>query len=71
LSAHGSEVECNPVDDEPEVSLDLEDLSACYMGRSRFRELARAGRVSADGAVLAALDAALTWDPQPWCPEIF
>jgi len=71
LSAKGDDVECTPVDDEPDVSLDLEDLSACYMGRARFRQLARVGRVSGAGAALTALDAAFSWDPEPWCPEIF
>jgi predicted acetyltransferase len=71
IHVNGDDVDCLAVDIEPDVSLDLEDLSACYMGRARFRELARLGRVSGDGPALAALDAAFTWDPQPWCPEIF
>jgi predicted acetyltransferase len=71
LSAKGDDVECARVDDEPDVTLDLEDLGACYLGRARFRQLARVGRVTADGPVLTALDAAFGWDPQPWCPEIF
>jgi predicted acetyltransferase len=71
LAVRGDDIECTPVGDDPDVSLDLEDLSACYMGRSRFRDLAQVGRVSGDGPVLAALDAAFTWHPQPWCPEIF
>ncbi len=71
LRADGNDVECALVDQEPDVSLDLEDLSASYMGRAKFRQLARAGRVSGDEPALAALDAAFTWDPQPWCPEIF
>jgi hypothetical protein len=53
------------------VWLDLEDLSAGYLGYARFRELARSGRITGDPAVLAAMDAAFTWDPGPWCPEIF
>jgi predicted acetyltransferase len=71
LSAKGDDVECARVDDEPDVTLDLEDLGACYLGRARFRQLARVGRVTADGPALTALDAAFGWDPQPWCPEIF
>jgi predicted acetyltransferase len=71
FSASGGDVECVRVDGEPDVSLDLEDLSACYMGRARFRELARAGRISGDPRALTALDAAFGWDPQPWCPEFF
>jgi predicted acetyltransferase len=71
LRVDGDEVECNPTNDTPQVRLDLEDLGAGYMGRARFRELARAGRVSGDPETLTALDAAFTWDPQPWCPEVF
>jgi len=71
LCANGDDVECSAVKTEPDLSLDLEDLSAGFIGRSRFRELARAGRVAGDATKLSALDRAFTWDPQPWCPEIF
>ena len=71
LRADSDGAECAPTTDEPEVVLDLEDLSAGYMGRPRFRQWARAGRLSGADDALAALDAAFTWDPQPWCPEIF
>jgi predicted acetyltransferase len=71
LRADSDGAECAPTTDEPEVVLDLEDLSAGYMGRPRFRQWGRAGRLSGADDALAALDAAFTWDPQPWCPEIF
>ncbi len=71
LTANDDDVECSITGSEPDVHLDLEDLSAAYMGMPRFRELSRAGRVSGDPASLKALDAAFTWDPHPWCPEIF
>jgi predicted acetyltransferase len=71
LSADADGAECARVEADPDVSLDAEDLGACYMGRARFRELARAGRVSGDPGSLAALDAAFVWEPGPWCPEIF
>jgi predicted acetyltransferase len=71
LSADTGGAECAPTSDEPSVWLDLEDLSAGYLGYARFRELARSGRISGDPAALAAMDAAFTWDPGPWCPEIF
>jgi predicted acetyltransferase len=54
-----------------DIMLDLEDLGACYLGRARFRALARAGRLQGNPQALAAADAMFTWDPQPWCPEIF
>lgn len=71
LTADTEGSECRPVTDAATVAIDLEDLSACYLGLSRFRGLARVGRLSGDPLALAALDAAFTWDPQPWCPEIF
>jgi predicted acetyltransferase len=63
--------ECAPTTRDPSVLLDLEDLSAAYMGRPRFRQWARAGRLSGTDEALAALDAAFDWNPQPWCPELF
>ena len=71
LQADTETTECSATSDEPSVMLDLEDLSAGYMGRPRFRQMARSGRVTGDAGALAALDRAFTWDPQPWCPEIF
>jgi predicted acetyltransferase len=72
LSADGEGgVACSPSKDEAEVMIDLEDLSAGYLGMPRFRELARLGRVTGNPHTLASLDAAFRWDPQPWCPEIF
>jgi predicted acetyltransferase len=63
--------ECAPTTQEPSVLLDLEDLSAGYMGRPRFRQWARSGRLSGTDEDLATLDAAFDWNPQPWCPELF
>ena len=71
LSADASGAECAPTTREPSVVLDLEDLSAAYMGRPRFRRWARAGRLSGASEDLAAMDAAFAWDPEPWCPELF
>jgi len=71
LRVDGDTVECATSSKEPDVMLDLEDLGSAYMGRARFRELHRSGRVSGDGVALTQLDNAFTWDPQPWCPEIF
>jgi predicted acetyltransferase len=71
LRADMDSAECQPTTDEPSVLLDLEDLSAAYMGRPRFRGWARAGRLSGAVDALAAMDAAFAWDPEPWCPELF
>jgi predicted acetyltransferase len=71
LRADSEGAECAAATQEPSVWLDLEDLSAAYMGRPRFRQWARAGRLSGAPDAIAALDAAFAWDPQPWCPELF
>ncbi|MGH8915593.1 MAG: GNAT family N-acetyltransferase [Acidimicrobiia bacterium] len=71
LSAMGGDVECTATSDVADVRLDLEDLGAGYMGQPRFREQARAGRLTGDVKSLTALDAAFAWVPRPWCPEIF
>ncbi len=69
LSPEGSSV--TETDTEPQVEIDIEDLGACYMGRSRFMALGAAGRLHGDTTTLRALDTAFTWSPQPWCPEVF
>jgi predicted acetyltransferase len=63
--------QCRPVGVEPDLRLDLEDLSSCYMGRTRFRELACTGRVKGSTEALTLADRLFEWHPGPWCPEIF
>lgn len=62
---------CRPTQAAPDLVLDSEDLGACYLGWSRLRDLARAGRVGGDQHALGLADLMFGWDPQPWCPEIF
>jgi predicted acetyltransferase len=71
LHADADGAACLPTSDDPTIWLDLEDLSSAYLGHARFRELARSGRVTGDPASITALDTAFSWDPGPWCPEIF
>lgn len=54
-----------------EMILDLEDLGAAYLGRPRFRQRARAGRLTGPPQTLALADAMFEWDPAPWCQEVF
>ena len=58
-------------DKPPDLTLDIEDLGSCYMGWSRFRSLAGLGRIQASASALKQADLMFSWDPQPWCPEIF
>lgn len=69
LSPEGSEV--TATSEEAAISMDVEDLGACFMGWSRFRSLAGSGRVEGDPAALAQLDRAFGWSPLPWCGEVF
>ena len=57
---------CRRTDAEPDLSLDIADLGATYLGGVRFGTLVRAGRVTAhrDDAVRRA-DALFTCDPPP------
>lgn len=68
-SVEGSE--CRPSDADPDITMDIEDLGAVYLGNGGLRRLARAGRLSGEEPTLAAADLAFGWDPRPWCPEIF
>ena len=62
---------CAVTDKAPDLVLDIEDLGACYLGWARFRTLARAGRIGGDKSSLTLAEEMFTWDPQPWCPEVF
>ena len=62
---------CQTTDRPPDLVLDSEDLGSAYLGWSRFRNLARQGRVGGDQQALALADAMFGWDPLPWCPEVF
>lgn len=69
LSPEGATV--TPSQDRADVTMDLEDLGACFLGWGRFADLARAGRLTGDARHLHALDGAFTWSPLPWCSEVF
>lgn len=62
---------CQPAAAEPEIELSPESLGAAYLGGHRLRDLARAGRVTGTPEALRRADALFTWDPLPWCQEIF
>jgi predicted acetyltransferase len=64
--------ECRSTDAEPELSFTSNELGAVYLGGTRLRALARAGRVHehTPGAVARA-DAMFAGDREPWCPHNF
>ncbi|HET6771284.1 MAG TPA: GNAT family N-acetyltransferase [Actinomycetota bacterium] len=64
--------ECRSTDKEPDLELTAADLAAVYLGGVRFAALRQAGRLieNKTGAIRRA-DAMCTWDPAPWCPDMF
>jgi Sterol carrier protein domain len=63
---------CERTSAPAEVALPAHALGAAYLGGTRLAPLAAAGLITElrPGA-LAALSAAMSWDPAPWCPLIF
>ena len=72
LRAAGADVSCARTDRPADLALDVRELGAAYLGGTRLGTLAAAGLVTElrPGAV-NRLSAAMTWDPAPWCPQIF
>jgi predicted acetyltransferase len=65
-------VSCERTTGAADVSLDIRELGAAYLGGTRLGILAAAGLVGeARPGTLARLSAAMSWDPAPWCPRIF
>jgi predicted acetyltransferase len=63
---------CERASGPADLALPVHALAAAYLGGTRLAPLAAAGLISElrPGA-LAALSAAMSWDPAPWCPLIF
>jgi predicted acetyltransferase len=63
---------CEATTAPADVILPVSALGAAYLGGTRLGSLAAAGQAAEirPGA-LAALSAALSWDPAPWCPMVF
>ena len=63
---------CQRTEDPADVVLPAASLGAAYLGGTRLGSLARAGLAAeVRPGALAALSAALSWEPAPWCPVIF
>jgi predicted acetyltransferase len=64
--------QCRPTKKDPGLIADAADLAAAYLGGTRFRTLQRASRlVEIEPGTLERADAMFTWDPPPWCPQVF
>jgi predicted acetyltransferase len=72
LSGGPAGAECARTEREPDLSLDTSDLAACFLGGTRFQDLAAAGLLDAREPTLAArADAMFASTPAPWCPIHF
>ena len=65
-------ISCTRTTDPADISLDVRELGAAYLGGTRLGTLAAAGLVrELRPGTLAPLSAAMSWDLSPWCPAIF
>ena len=71
-AGQGLDASCERTDAPADVALDIRELGAAYLGGTRLGALAAAGLVrELRPGALGPLSAAMTWDPAPWCPQIF
>jgi predicted acetyltransferase len=68
----GKDATCERTREPADLTLDVRELGAAYLGGTRLGSLAAAGLVTElrPGA-LRRLSSAMSWDPAPWCPQIF
>ena len=72
LDAGPDGARCSRTDADAELSLDVRELGACYLGGVRFRSLARAGLVTEHRPdALRRADALFDTDRLPWNPREF
>jgi predicted acetyltransferase len=63
---------CEQTGEPADLALDIREVGAAYLGGTRLGTLAAAGLVTElTPGSLTRLSAAMTWDPVPWCPQIF
>jgi len=72
LAVDDGSARASRTDAVPDLSLDVGDLAAVFLGGWRIADLARANRVAElTPGSLARLDRLLRVDAAPWCPQIF
>ena len=72
LRVDGGVAHVEPSTASPDVSCDVTDVGAAYLGAFSFAQLAAAGRVAelSPGGITRA-DALFRTDRAPWCPRVF
>jgi predicted acetyltransferase len=69
---HDGSARCERTTRPADLALPVAALGAAYLGGTPLAALARAGQVAElRPGRLAAVSAAFSWDPAPWCPMIF
>jgi predicted acetyltransferase len=63
--------ECTRTTDEPDLTLSVADLSACYLGDARFVSRGWSGLIDGDGESLILADRMFGWHVDPWCTTHF
>jgi len=71
LEAGAEGARCQRTTAEADITLSAADLGAVYLGGARLTTLRRAGRAEGEWETLRRADAIFSWDPLPWCPEVF
>ena len=68
----GERATCERTAAAADVALPVQALGAAYLGGTGLGTLAAAGLAAqARPGAIAALSAAMSWDPAPWCPTTF
>ena len=63
--------ECLPSTQLPEITLDIRELGALYMGDNSAKSMAQAGLIQGSDKAIKKTDLLFSWPIAPWCPEIF
>lgn len=71
LEVAGGEAACSATSAEADVSLDIRELGALYLGGRSAHVLAGAGLVYGGDEAVATLDELFRTARAPWCPEVF
>ena len=62
---------CQPTTQAPDLSLDVSDLGAVYLGGTSLGTLMRAGRIQElKSGIISQLDRAFAVEPQPWMVDV-
>lgn len=71
LETDGMESACTSFSGATQLVLDIEDLGGALLGRARFAELLRSGRIATDRETAIRADAMFTHHRAACCPEMF